>query len=218
MHVRADHWDAVFGNRPEEDMTWHEEEPSLSHALVTCHLEPGAPFIDVGGGAAPLAGRLIGEGYGPVTVLDVSPEALARQKAQLAGAVTLIEADITRWQPPRRYAVWHDRAVFHFLTEPADRAAYVAALQAGLAADGVAIIATFDADGPEQCSGLPVVRYAPEDLAAELDAFAPGCLSLIDSRHHAHATPAGRTQRFQYSVFRRHAAARGEEETAAAGR
>lgn len=203
MGERAKHWDAVFGNKSEEEMTWHEEEPSLSHEMVTRHLAPGAPFIDVGGGSAPLAGRLIAEGYGPVTVLDVAPAALARQEARLDGAVTLIEADITQWQPPGRYAVWHDRAVFHFLTEPADRAAYVATLQAGLATEGVAIIATFDADGPETCSGLAVVRYAPEDLAADLDALAPGCLTLIDSRRHAHVTPGGRKQRFQYSVFRR---------------
>jgi len=203
MSERAKHWNAVFGTKPEEEMTWHEDESSLSHELVTRHLDPGAPFIDVGGGSAPLAGRLIAEGYGPVTILDVAPAALARQGARLGGAVTLIEADITRSPPPGRYAVWHDRAVFHFLTEPADRAAYVAALRAGLAAEGVAIIATFDADGPETCSGLPVARYAPEDLAAELDALAPGCLTLIDSHRHAHVTPRGRTQRFQYSVFRR---------------
>ncbi|HKK23147.1 MAG TPA: class I SAM-dependent methyltransferase [Pseudohaliea sp.] len=203
MSTRAEHWDAVFGSKPEEAMTWHEEEPSLSYELVTRYLAPGAPFIDVGGGSARLTGRLIMEGYGPVTVLDVSSAALARQDTCLDGAATLVEADVTRWKPPIRYAVWHDRAVFHFLTEPDDRAAYVAALRAGLATAGVAIIATFAADGPKQCSGLAVVRYAPEDLAELLETHVPGCFRLIDSRYHGHVTPRGHTQRFQYSVFQR---------------
>lgn len=207
METRTEHWDAVYEARPENELTWYEAEPRLSLDLVTEHLRPGEPFIDVGGGLSKLTERLLAAGYGPLSVLDVSPAALAAQKARLGDAVTWIAADVTRWQPDTAYAVWHDRAVFHFLTDADDQAAYVAVLAAALRPGGIAIIATFDENGPERCSGLPVVRYAPRELGALLERLAPGAFEPIAALRHEHVTPKGRTQSFQFSVFRKAGAA-----------
>jgi hypothetical protein len=112
-------------------------------------------------------------------------------------------ADITRWQPDRRYDLWHDRAVFHFLTDAGDRAAYARALEAALLPDGTAIVMTFAEDGPEKCSGLPVERYTTEALATEMESLLPGRFVVKGSGRFSHFTPAGAEQRFQYTVFGR---------------
>jgi SAM-dependent methyltransferase len=200
------HWRAAYDDRAEADLSWFEAHPDLSCALVTAHAAPDDPVIDVGAGAARLVDALLARGYAAVTALDISDRGLAVARARLgprAAAVTWIVADVTDWQPDRAYALWHDRAVFHFLTEPAGRAGYVATMQRALRPGGVAVIATFAEDGPEMCSGLPVRRYAPRDLAAELEAQAPGVFAPLEARRHTHVTPQGRRQRFQVSVFRR---------------
>ncbi|MCR9255348.1 MAG: class I SAM-dependent methyltransferase [Alphaproteobacteria bacterium] len=206
MADRKDHWRDVYATKRPDEVSWFEAVPSLSHALVTRHLSPGAPFVDVGGGASRLVDLLLGEGYGPLSVLDISEPALAACRGRLgaaAGRVDWILADVTRWEPERDYALWHDRAAFHFLAEIADRTAYVRALTAALRPGGIAIIATFAEDGPEKCSGLPVQRYAPEALAAELARLAPDAFEPVEHHRHSHQTPEGREQRFQVSVFRR---------------
>lgn len=206
MTQRPAHWDAVYAAREERALTWHEDDPRLSLDLIRRYGPPDGPVIDVGGGTARLAERLLQAGRGPVTVLDVSAAALAASRAHLgvaAEGVTWICADVTDWTPDRAYAVWHDRAVFHFLTRDADRAAYVAAMDRALAPGGIAVIATFDAEGPETCSGLPVMRYAPDDLARTLDGLAPGAFLRLDARRHVHVTPKGNRQAFQTSVFRK---------------
>jgi SAM-dependent methyltransferase len=206
MAGRQEHWDDVYGARSEDALTWFEATPAVSLDLVREHLQPGAPFIDIGAGASRLVDVLLDEGFGPLTVLDLSAAALAVSRQRLgprADAVHWIEADITTWQPERDYAVWHDRAVFHFLTGAEDRAGYARALSNALRPGGIAIIATFAEDGPEMCSGLPVVRYAPEALAQEFDRLLPGRLEMMDARRHMHITPKGNRQSFQYSVFRR---------------
>ncbi|MGG7644564.1 class I SAM-dependent methyltransferase [Rhodovulum sp. YNF3179] len=200
------HWDRVYDARDETALTWFEAAPTLSHDLVRRHVRPGDAILDVGGGASRLVDALLEDGLGPITVLDLSPGALAASRARLgprAGSVTWIAADITGWTPPRRYALWHDRAVFHFLTAPSDRAAYVATMAAALTPGGTAIIATFAPDGPETCSGLPVCRYSPETLAAEIDTHAPGRFVPLGAARHLHRTPEGATQAFQVSWFRR---------------
>ena len=206
MCTRARHWDTQFGSREEEDLTWYEGVPEVSLELVTKYAEPGDPIIDVGGGTARLADVLLSRGYGPVTVLDVSEAALSIRRnrlGELADNVTWICADITRWIPAEAYFVWHDRAVFHFLTQRADRIAYVAAMSAALPPDGVAIIATFADDGPIKCSGLPVVRYSPAQLSAELQEIAPDTFRVIEARRHVHITPKGDWQSFQFTVFKK---------------
>ncbi|MCA0872205.1 class I SAM-dependent methyltransferase [Seohaeicola saemankumensis] len=201
-----EHWNAVYGARSEDELTWFEALPSMSLDLIHAYLRPGDPFIDIGAGASRLVDALLEEGFGPLTVLDLSAAALAVSRERLgrkADKVAWIEADITTWQPDRDYVLWHDRAVFHFLTGAEDRASYARALSDALRPGGTAIIATFADDGPEMCSGLPVVRYAPEALAQELDQLVPGRLEMLDAKRHLHVTPKGNTQRFQYSVFRR---------------
>ncbi len=178
----------------------------MSLDLVRDHLRPGQPFIDIGAGASRLVDALLDEGFGPLAVLDLSGAALAVSRQRLGPIgkdVAWIEADITTWEPDRTYAVWYDRAVFHFLTEAEDRAGYARALLGALQAGGIAIIATFADDGPEMCSGLPVVRYSPEALAQELDRLLPGQFETVDARRHMHITPKGNRQSFQFSVFRK---------------
>ena len=146
------------------------------------------------------------KGFSPLTVLDLSGSALEVSRQRLGDrgdGVNWIEADVTTWQPDRDYAVWHDRAVFHFLTDAEARTAYAQAMCQALRRDGVAIIATFADDGPEKCSGLPVVRYAPEELEQELTRLVPGQFEMISSLRHMHITPKGNRQSFQYSVFRK---------------
>lgn len=196
--ARQAHWDGVYTARPEEALTWFEPEPGPSLALLAgCGLSPDAKVIDVGGGASRLVDALLDRGFDDLTVLDLSPAALARSQARLgarAQKVRWIAADITRFAPTARYALWHDRAVFHFLTEAADRAAYVDVLQRAVAPGGSVLVGTFAPDGPTRCSGLDVVRYDAPGLAAALGP----AFSLAESLTHDHPTPAGRVQRFTF--------------------
>jgi 2-polyprenyl-3-methyl-5-hydroxy-6-metoxy-1,4-benzoquinol methylase len=200
---RGEHWENVYRTKGEREVSWFQETPSLSLELIrSAGATRRSPIVDIGGGASRLVDALVDEGYKAVTVLDLSESALAAAKARLGQAatrVTWIVADVVGWQPRQRYDVWHDRAAFHFLTDAVDRSAYVACLHAALRQGGHAILATFALDGPERCSGLPVVRYD----AASLGEVLGGAFSLIETRRHDHHTPMGSTQRFQFSVFRR---------------
>lgn len=198
------HWDTVYDTRQEAELTWFEETPEVSLKLIDTFAPPIADIIDVGGGASRLVDSLVARAMGKIAVLDLSKNALGTSQDRLGslGAdIDWIQADITKWVPHKEFDVWHDRAVFHFLTSPEDRAAYALALSKVLRHGGVAIIATFAEDGPEKCSGLPVERYSPEALAQELERLLPGQLEVIDSKRHVHATPKGNEQRFQFSVF-----------------
>lgn len=197
------HWRRVYEAKRPDQVSWHEPvpEPSLD-ALDRMEIGPEASLIDVGGGASALAGALAGRGWRDVTVLDIAAPALAAAKAGLGDSGDTIEwiaCDLLDWRPERTFDAWHDRALFHFLTEPAERARYVEALRAATHRGSVAIIATFALDGPEQCSGLPVRRYDADALAGELgEGFEP-----IEAWRQAHVTPWGDTQSFQWCAFRR---------------
>lgn len=193
------HWDEVYGTKAADAVSWYEPAPERSLALVrAAGTARTAPVIDIGGGLSQLADELVAGGYLDVSVLDISAEAI-RRRGDRGAPVHGIVADITTWRPERRYAVWHDRAVLHFLTQEADRAAYRRALLEGLADDGEAIIATFAPDGPERCSGLAVRRYGREDIQAFLgDAF-----DIVGSETFDHRTPGGATQRFHVARLRR---------------
>ncbi len=206
MSHSREHWNKVYAGREDSALTWHEDAPETALEIIRARLAPGQAVIDVGGGTSRLAESLVAEGYGPVSVLDLSQQALARNRARMGEngrQVSWIAADVTTWEPDRTYALWHDRAVFHFLTDPADRAAYVARMARALAPGGLALISTFADDGPEKCSGLPVQRYAPQELADELERHAPGQFVPLHARRHDHRTPAGNIQKFQTSLFRR---------------
>jgi SAM-dependent methyltransferase len=200
---RGAHWENVYRTKDEREVSWFQEAPTISLELIrSAGATRSSAIIDVGGGASRLVDALVDEGYEAVTVLDLAESALAAAKARLgraAAQVTWIVADAAGWKPLRRYDLWHDRAAFHFLTDEADRAAYVACLRAALPPGGHAIIATFATDGPERCSGLPVIRYD----AARLGEVLGGAFTLVDTRRHDHHTPMGSTQRFQFSLFRR---------------
>jgi SAM-dependent methyltransferase len=200
---RKQHWEEVYQQKAEDAVSWFQVHPDYSLELIrAAGVKPAEPIIDVGGGASRLVDHLLDKGYTDLTVLDIAEAALERSGARLgrrALKVQWLVADVTRWQPERRYRLWHDRAVFHFLTEPADRHAYRERLEAALAPGAHAIIASFALDGPEKCSGLAVQRYSPASLAAELGAG----FRLLSSRDEAHLTPAGKLQHFQYSMFMR---------------
>ncbi len=198
---RKQHWEQVYRQKPDETLSWFQPRPEISLDLIhAAGLRKTEALIDVGGGASRLVDQLQAEGFTDLTVLDIAEQALIAARTRLgnsASQVHWIAADVTAWQPGRSYRLWHDRAVFHFLTDPAERAAYRKNLQAALTPGGTAIIASFAPDGPERCSGLPVQRYSPGTLAAELG---PG-FRLITHRNEAHNTPTGKVQQFQYSVF-----------------
>jgi SAM-dependent methyltransferase len=200
---RAAHWDSVHALRDPAEFAWFQAEPTVSLELVDAlEVGPDAAVVDVGGGSSRLVDRLLDRGFGDVTVLDVSSGALDVAQGRLgdrAARVTWLVEDVCAWRPGRRYDLWHDRAVLHFLVDAADRARYLDALELGLASGGAAVIATFASDGPEQCSGLPVVRYDPPGLAALLG---PG-LRLVAERRAEHRTPGGAVQPFAWAALRR---------------
>jgi trans-aconitate methyltransferase len=200
---RHDHWEKVYTTKAESEVSWFQETPALSLELIELvGARQNSAIIDIGGGASRLVDNLVSRGYEDVTVLDLSAAALASARSRIgdqADRVTWLTVDVTVWEPSRIYDVWHDRAAFHFLTEPNDQAAYVARLRRALRVGGHAIIGTFAPDGPERCSGLMVSRYDANSLSAKLgDGFA-----LIDTRRHDHTTPWGVLQKFQFSTFRR---------------
>jgi hypothetical protein len=203
---REDHWDQVYRDRQDAALTWFEEVPSLSLRLVAETAAPSDAIIDVGGGASRLVDALLEAGFGDITVLDLSAEAIAVSRARLgprAEDVAWIVADMTTWTPDRTYRVWHDRAAFHFLTTDIERDAYITRMADAVVSGGSAILSTFAEDGPEMCSGLAVARYAPRDLERRIEACAPGAFRAVASTRWTHVTPKGREQRFQYSVLRR---------------
>lgn len=198
----AHHWDAAY-DRGTENVSWTQEEARVSLELIgELGVPPTAPVVDVGGGASPLAANLLDRGFTDVSVLDLSEHGLAAGRALLgarAGEVAWIVADVRDWAPPRRYGLWHDRAVLHFITDPAERRAYAARAADGVAPGGGIVIATFAPDGPDRCSGLPVRRSSPDELATLLgDAF-----TVVAARREEHRTPGGSIQPFTWIAGRR---------------
>lgn len=203
MTDRKTHWENVYTNNSPLRVSWHQEDPVLSLQLIrNTHLALDAAMIDVGGGASKLVDRLCEEAYTNIAILDVSSNALAYAKARLAekaNAVEWFEEDVTCFSPPHRFSLWHDRAVFHFLTAEADREKYIEVLQQALQPAGHLIIMAFAIDGPTKCSGLEIVQYDVEKLQAELG----GGFGLIETGHEVHITPAGNEQKFVYFHFTR---------------
>jgi len=195
------HWDSVYSQKREQEVSWFQEspEPSLD-LIVRAGATPQSAIIDVGGGASRLVDVLVSRGFSNLSVLDLSEAALATARARLgerAGNVRWIAADVTTWQADAAYDIWHDRAAFHFLTEPEAQRAYVERLKLALRHGGHAIIATFALDGPEKCSGLPVARHSAKTIGALLGAE----FTQVDTLRHEHTTPWGSVQKFQFSTF-----------------
>jgi SAM-dependent methyltransferase len=199
MVDREQHWENVYRNKATDEVSWFQQHAGASMRLIR---ETGvgldAQIIDVGGGASVLVDNLLDAGYRHLTVLDLSESALAGTRTRLgdrASQVAWIASDITRAAlPASTYDVWHDRAVFHFLTDPSDRARYVEQVLHAVKPGGHVIVATFGPGGPLQCSGLDVVRYAPDTLHAEFgEPF-----RLLRHETEIHQTPAGKEQEFVY--------------------
>jgi 2-polyprenyl-3-methyl-5-hydroxy-6-metoxy-1,4-benzoquinol methylase len=198
-------WEQVYQTKSPTDVSWYQTHPALSLKLIaSTGIGKGDGIIDVGGGASVLVDCLLDAGYQNVAVLDVSASAIQHAKARLgqrAAAVEWYEADITTFCSPRRFAVWHDRAVFHFLTDAVDRRNYVSILKEILVPNGHLIIATFALTGPLKCSGLDVKRYDAKLLQAEVsDEFA-----LLETHEETHQTPWDTEQKFVYCRFQRRA-------------
>lgn len=199
----AEHWKHVYERREPNQVSWFEASPATSLRWIErTGVAADAAILDAGGGASALAGELARRGYTDITVAEISPGAVERARAALgetAERITWIEADLRTHAFARRYDLWHDRAVFHFMVEAADRDAYMGTMAAAVRPGGHLVLATFGPDGPTECSGLPVRRYGADALAALLaDRFL-----LIDSELTEHRTPSGSTQQFTFALFER---------------
>lgn len=198
---REQHWNSVYQTKATDDVSWFQRHPEISLALISAAgTSKSDGVIDVGGGASVLADCLLDAGYSPVAVLDVSAEALNHAKTRLgsrSAAVEWLVADVTTFKPARRFGLWHDRAVFHFLTDAQDRQAYLSTLRQTLKPGGAIVLSTFATDGPQKCSGLEVVRYDEPIMLAELGPE----FQLQETRRETHVTPWESEQRFIYFRF-----------------
>lgn len=198
---RKSHWENVYSTKESTEVSWFQQRPEYSLELIKAtRVDTSAHIIDIGGGASTLVDFLLDAGYQDLAVLDISHGAIKQAKSRLgdiANKVTWIEEDITSFSSARSFQVWHDRAVFHFLTDAKDRRNYVRTLTGALMPGAHVIIATFNLDGPEKCSGLEVVRYSAETLSAVLG----NAFQLVESSAEEHATPDGYKQSFIYCRF-----------------
>lgn len=200
---RKDHWEQVYQSNAPDDVSWFQTRPAISLRLIeSSGVSKDAGVLDVGGGASVLVDFLLDAGFGKLAVLDISAAALDHARRRLgkrADSVDWLEADVTTFQPARQFGLWHDRAVFHFLTNKADRQKYVETLKRTLTPDGHVIIATFALDGPPKCSGLEVARYDAAGMCAELGAE----FKLVEQTRETHTTPWRTEQKFGYFRFAR---------------
>lgn len=198
------HWEQIFASRAEPERSWTEPAPLTSLTAIAALGSPDdAPIVDIGGGASRLVDHLLEAGRLDITVVDISRTALSQARARVGhdAPVEWIEADITEWCPTRRYAIWHDRAVFHFLHRTADLEHYRDIARDGIVVGGHLVMGTFAPDGPESCSGLPVRRWSATELALHFaDGFELESSAVVD-----HRTPSGGTQPFTWVTLRRSA-------------
>lgn len=196
----SDVWTTAYGDKSEQERSWTQLVPSDSLDIIdSLSLTSEAAIIDVGGGASYLVDNLRQRGFSDVTLLDLSPDALNESRTRNGESLTYIASDITSWTPSRNYELWHDRAVFHFLTESKQQEKYIAALVAATHSGSYAVIATFAPDGPDMCSGLPVQRWSSEDLAQRFKSH----FEFVRSERHEHTTPWGSNQPFTFVLLRR---------------
>jgi ubiquinone/menaquinone biosynthesis C-methylase UbiE len=200
---RKQHWENIYSTTSETGVSWYQSEPRVSLELIRA-VAPGSGgrIIDIGGGVSVLVDRLLDLPFARIAVLDISETALEKAKSRLevrADRVEWLAADVTEGPDLGRFEVWHDRAVFHFLTAAADRKAYIDLARRTVVSGGHVVIASFSEDGPKTCSGLNVCRYNAETMGSELgDGF-----TLIREAREMHTTPWGSSQAFFYGVFQR---------------
>ncbi|MHB8438191.1 MAG: class I SAM-dependent methyltransferase [Acidimicrobiales bacterium] len=193
------HWDAAYETKGSQGVSWYQSVPKVSLDLIRrIEVVADTPVIDVGGGEALFVDNLLTQGFSDLTVLDLSTVALNEARRRVGSAVRWVHADVRTWDPDRTYGLWHDRAVFHFLVDPDDRAAYVRTLMAATTPGSAVIVATFAPAGPETCSGLPVARYSSPALA---EALGPR-FHLLVAEQEQHTTPSGAIQPFTWVAGR----------------
>jgi SAM-dependent methyltransferase len=201
---KKEHWDKAHAARHPREVSWYQQLPALSLRMIQeSNVAADTPLIDVGGGASLLVDFLLEEGYRDITVLDVSGIALNKARLRLgnrAARVEWIEQDITCFEPERKYGLWHDRALFHFLILEDERKKYVQALRRSLQTGGQLVISTFAIGGPARCSGLDIVQYDARKLELELG----GEFTLLEQEQVLHKTPAEKDQLFGFYRFIRH--------------
>lgn len=198
--MTAQFWDDRYATIGGSAVSWFQSSPEMSLRLIG-DVPSNAAIVDVGGGASQLAAELQRSGHSDITVVDLSAEAISQGLAHALKPhdITSIITDIRDWQPQRTFDVWHDRAAYHFLAEPSDRRGYWKMVRDHVAIGGRVVMATFAEDGPEMCSGLPVIRYSPEKLEVAMgDGFA-----VTHSEHQVHSTPTGGEQKFIWIVAER---------------
>ena len=199
---RREHWDRRYATSADDEVSWFQVRPEVSlELLVAAVPDRTAAVLDIGGGSGRLVDHLVADGWSDLTVLDISEVALARAQARVGPdpRVHWVVHDLLTWEPDRQYTVWHDRAVFHFLVEESDRRRYRELLDRALAPGAAVVVGTFADDGPTQCSGLPVARYAPDEL---VEALGPG-FDVLETRREEHLTPGGVVQTFTWVALRR---------------
>ena len=197
------HWNKIYTEKTPLEVSWFQNEPSISLQLIAATgIAKNTAIIDVGGGASRLVDHLLEAGYENVAILDISASAIEHAQSRLGKEQEKVEwfvSNITCFEPPRKFDLWHDRAVFHFLTQESDRKLYIKHLNQGLLKNGHLIIATFAIGGPEKCSGLDIVQYDEEKMSAELgDGF-----ELQDVHHELHITPDNKEQKFIYFHYKK---------------
>jgi 2-polyprenyl-3-methyl-5-hydroxy-6-metoxy-1,4-benzoquinol methylase len=196
------HWESIYSSKKSTEVSWYQTNPhqSLEFIRRAAQGNLSSAIIDVGGGASTLVDYLLDDGFTDITVMDISASALSSAQARLgerANHITWLDADVTKVDLPlHQYDIWHDRAVFHFLTKAEDRQRYLKAVMRAVKPEGMVIIATFADDGPTKCSGLDVMRYSPPQLHAE---FGDG-FKLLESVRETHHTPFGTNQQFVYCL------------------
>lgn len=198
----AAHWDRIYRGKAADGVSWFQQRPAVSLRLLAMASSRTGSVIDVGAGASTLVDALLDAGWSDITLLDVSHEALAAVVDRLgvrSRAISFVVADLLVWKPERTYAAWHDRAVFHFLVRPGDRARYIELTSRAISAGGVLVLGLFDYDGPTRCSGLPTARYDADSLVG---LFAPA-FALVHHEQEDHVTPSGTVQPFTWVVLRR---------------
>ena len=200
---RKQHWERVYGDKPTRQASWHQDVPHLSLAMIAnAGLDHNDAIIDVGGGASTLVDHLLDLGYRNLTVLDISRAVLDQASERLgerASMVNWVEADVTRFLPDRKFKLWHDRALFHFLTVAGDRLRYMRVLRKSLEQTGRVVIAAFAPGGPVKCSGLGIVQYDAVKLGDELGQE----FVLQERQEESHITPSKGVQLFNFFRFRR---------------
>jgi ubiquinone/menaquinone biosynthesis C-methylase UbiE len=196
-------WNNVYKNKSAKEVSWFQEVPTRSLELIAeLKLMPSDAIIDIGGGDSYLVDELLAKGFQDISILDISSVALEKSQVRLgakAKSVKFIDSDITKFDPPNTYKLWHDRATFHFLTSKEDIATYLKIANRGIAPGGYLIVSTFSETGPEKCSGLSISKYSDTDLKTLFSKYFTNIKCLKDT----HSTPWGASQNFVYCGFKK---------------